>query len=74
MARLPSRVKAISLSGPSIRSWIHAFSAGIGDVHELDAERLAIGALQDGDDLADGAELEAEHVVEEDRAVADRRP
>ena len=25
----------------------------IGDVHELDAERLAIGALEDADDLAD---------------------
>src|SRR5829696_8880668 len=41
----------------------------IGDVHELDAERLAVGAVQYGDDLADGAELEAEHVVEEDLAV-----
>ena len=41
----------------------------VGDVHELDAERLAIGALADRDDLAQGAEFEAEHVVEEDRAV-----
>ena len=39
------------------------------DVHELDAERLAVGALQDRDDLAHGAELEPEHVVEEDLAV-----
>jgi hypothetical protein len=31
-------------------------------VHELDAERLAIGALQDRDDLADGGERETEHV------------
>ena len=66
---MPSGVKVISLSGPSMRSWIQAFSTGIGDVHELDAERLAVGPLQDGDDLADGAELEAEHLVEEDRAV-----
>src|SRR3712207_9589003 len=41
----------------------------IGDVHELDAERLAIGAVEDGDDLADRAELHAEHLVEEDLAV-----
>jgi hypothetical protein len=38
-------------------------------VHELDAERLAVGSLQNRDNLAHGAELEAEHVVEEDRAV-----
>src|SRR5262249_53264871 len=41
----------------------------IGDVHELDAERLAVGAPQDRDHLAERAELEAEHVVEEDAAV-----
>ena len=38
-------------------------------MHELHAEGLAVGPLQDRDDLPDGAELEAEHVVEEDRAV-----
>ena len=42
---------------------------GVGDVHELDAERLAIGAAQDGDDLAHRREVEAEHLVEEDAAV-----
>ncbi len=52
-----------------MRSCSHAFSAGIGDVHELDAERLAIGALEDRDDFADGAEFEPQHVVEEDLAV-----
>ena len=41
----------------------------IGDVHELDAERLAIRAAQDGDDLAHGREFEAEHLVEENLAV-----
>ena len=41
----------------------------IGDVHELDAERLAVGAAQDGEDLAQGREFEAEHLVEEDLAV-----
>ena len=46
-----------------------AFLRGVGDVHELDAERLAIGAAQDGDDLAHRREFEAEHLVEENLAV-----
>src|SRR5205809_1934048 len=41
----------------------------VGDVHELDAERLAVGALADRDDFAQAAVFEAEHVVEEDLAV-----
>ena len=41
----------------------------VGDVQKFDAQRLAIGAPQDADDLAQGAELKAEHLVEEDRAV-----
>src|SRR6266511_4487565 len=41
----------------------------IGDVHELDAERLAIGAAQDDEDLAHGAALEAERLVEEYLAI-----
>ncbi len=41
----------------------------IGDVHELDAERLAVGALADRDDLAQRGEVEAEHVIEEYLAV-----
>ena len=36
-----------------------AFLGAVGDVQKFDAERLAIGAPQDGDDLADGAEFEA---------------
>src|SRR5882672_4583070 len=42
---------------------------GVGDVHELDAERLAVGAFADRDDLAKRAVFEAEHVVEEYLAV-----
>ena len=42
---------------------------GIGNVHELDAERRAIGAGQDLQHLPDGAEFEPEHIVEEDRPV-----
>src|SRR5215475_2714691 len=42
---------------------------GIGDVHELDAERLTVGALADRDDLAQRAVFEAEDVIEEDLAV-----
>ena len=52
-----------------MRSWIQAFDLRIGDVHELDAERRAIGALEDLEHLADGRVFEAEHVVDEDLAV-----
>ena len=52
-----------------MRSWIHAFCARIGDVHELDAERLAVGALQDRDDLAQRAVFETDDVIEEDLAI-----
>ena len=38
-------------------------------MQKFDAQRLAIGAPQDGDDLVQRAEFEAEHVVEKDRAV-----
>src|SRR5664280_3565793 len=46
-----------------------AFLRGIGDVHELHAQRLAIGAAQDGDDLAHGRKFESEPLVEENPAV-----
>src|SRR5690242_5399795 len=39
---------------------------------ELDAERLAVGALDDGDDLAQRREFEAEHVIDEDLSVVVR--
>src|SRR5581483_1844197 len=39
------------------------------DVHELDAERLAVGPLAQRDDLAQGAVFEAKHMIEEDLAV-----
>ena len=42
---------------------------GIGDVHELDADGRAIGALEDRQHLADGREFEPENVVDEDLAV-----
>ena len=41
----------------------------IGDVHELEADRAAIGAAQDRQHLAHGRVFEAEHVVDEDLAV-----
>src|ERR1700733_5879816 len=44
-----------------------ALLGAVGNVQKLDAERLAIGAAQDADDLVDGAEFEAQHLVEEDR-------
>ena len=46
-----------------------ALLRAVGDVHELDAERLAIGTLADRDDLTQGRIFEAEHVIEEDLAV-----
>src|SRR5262245_19828568 len=45
---------------------------GVGDVHELDAERLAIGAAKDCENFAQRAEFEAEHAVEKDLAVVVR--
>ena len=38
-------------------------------MHELHRQGLAIGALQDGDDLADGSKLEPEHAIEKYRTV-----
>src|SRR6478672_11616454 len=42
---------------------------GIGDMHVLRADMLAVDALQDVEDLAKGAELEAERAAEIDRPV-----
>ena len=39
------------------------------DVHELDADRAAVGLAQHLHDLAQGRRLQPEHVVEEDRPV-----
>ena len=41
----------------------------IGDVHELDAQRTAIGALQDRQHLGNGRVFEAQIVVDEDLAA-----
>ena len=46
-----------------------ALLRAVGNMQKLDAERLAIGTAQDGDDLADGAEFESQHLVEEDRPI-----
>ena len=59
----------MSFSSPSMRCWIQAFCAGAGDVHELDADVAAVGAAQDAQDLAHRRGLQAEHLVDEDRAV-----
>ena len=42
---------------------------GVGDVHVLEREGAAVGALHQREDLAQGGGLEAEHVVDEDRPV-----
>ncbi len=41
----------------------------VGDVHVLEREGAAVGALHQREDLAQGRMLEAEHVVDEDRPV-----
>ena len=46
-----------------------ALLRAVGDVQEFDAERLAIGAAQDADDLPHRAEFQTQHLVEENRAV-----
>src|SRR5690349_19311217 len=42
---------------------------GVADVHELDTERLAVGPLANGHDLAQRAVFEAKHMIEENLAV-----
>src|ERR1700722_11139978 len=46
-----------------------AFLLRVGDVHELDAERLAIGALEDRHDLTQRSQLEPKHMIDEDAPV-----
>src|SRR5271169_1175883 len=46
-----------------------AFLRAVRNVQEFDAERLAIGAAQDAEDLTDRAEFEPQNFVEEDRTV-----
>jgi hypothetical protein len=46
-----------------------ALLRGVGDVHELDAKRLAVGAFADRDDFPQGRVFHAEHMIEEDLAV-----
>jgi len=41
----------------------------VGDVHEFDAERLAVGALADRNDFAQAAVFEAKHMIEEDFSI-----
>ena len=69
IARWPSGVKRMSFSSPSMRSWIHAFCAGLVMCMNCDADVPAVGAAQDPQDLAHGRRLEAEHAVDEDRPV-----
>jgi hypothetical protein len=45
---------------------------GVGDVHELDAERLAVRAAKDRENFPQRAEFETEHAVEKDLTVVVR--
>src|SRR5262252_4212471 len=46
-----------------------ALLPGIGDMHELDAERLAVGPLKNGHDLPQRAEFKPEDTIKENFAV-----
>src|SRR5690348_5579038 len=46
-----------------------AFLRSVGNVEELDAERLTIGPAQDSDDLAHRAEFEPQHMIEKNPAI-----
>src|SRR5215472_17716909 len=46
-----------------------AFLRAVGQVQKFDAQRLAIGAAQDADDLADGPERQSQDAVEKNLAV-----
>src|SRR5450631_685281 len=41
----------------------------VGNVHELDAERLAVSAFAERDDFPQGRVFQAQHMIEEDLAV-----
>jgi hypothetical protein len=62
-------VKATSLPKPLDPLLQPAGLFGVGDVHVLQREGAAIGALHDVDDLPDRRVLKPQHVVEEDRPV-----
>src|SRR5260370_8799690 len=49
-----------------------AFLLGIGDMHKFDAERLAVGALENGHDLPQRAEFQPEDAIKEYLAVVVR--
>src|SRR6476469_4000033 len=61
--------EADALVGPLDALLDPGLLARIGNVHELDPQRRAVGALEDGDDLVEGGPLETEHIVDEDRPV-----
>ena len=69
---MPSGVKAMPLSGPFDPLLNPGLLHRIGDVHELDAERGAIGPVQDLQHLPDGGVLQTKNIVEEDLPVVVR--
>ena len=60
--------KADFLAQPSMRSFSQPASSGFGDVHVLQREGAAIGALHDAR-ISHRGDLKAQHVVDEDRAI-----
>jgi hypothetical protein len=72
IAFLPSGVNSTPLSGTFDAFLDPALLFRVGDVHEFDAERRAIGTLEDIDHLAHGGVFETEHVIDENLAVVGR--
>ena len=69
MAILPSRREADLLVAPLDAPLQPGLLGRIGDVHVLHADTAAVGAPQQGEDLAQGRGFQAQHIVEEDRPV-----
>ena len=69
IAFLPIVVKSMPLSRTLDALLDPRLLLRIGDVHELDAERRAVGAPEDLQHLGDGGEFQPEHVIEEDAAA-----
>ena len=72
IARLPCGGEGDRLVGSFDALLDPGLLRGIGDVHELHAERRAIGPAEDGQHLADSRELQSEHVIDEDLPVVVR--
>ena len=65
----PRSVKSVWLRMPSMRSWIQDLLVRLLNVHVLDADIAAIGLFKRSHDLAQGRDLQPQHIIDEDRPV-----